>query len=234
MARKKKTKENNSVTNSEVPSVQTGYMEELESNPEYSLEVDPENKYNLPPSHKDFIKAYINYKSIYTAAEMAGIEKEGALQLYNSYPIQMEIRRINRALYHRQFASKILSLDQLGGYLSSIITDNYVPLASQLKSKDKLKAIELLLKISDLKTQSMNNPAVIIEKDISSQLKDLSISAIQKLIEQSNNKNEKTELIEKMDPDNNLTMEEKSYLETLSTEELLTLIDDKNKGDNNE
>ena len=148
----------------------------------------------------------------------------------------MEIRRINRALYQRQFASKMLTLDQLGGYLSSLITDNFVPVASQLKSKEKLKAIELMLKIGDLKNQAINNPSDIIERDMDSQLKDLSIDAIQKLIEQtSDNKEEKKNLVEQIDPDQVLTMEEKSYLETLSVEELLKILNNnESKGGSDE
>lgn len=237
MYKKKKNQNDSSLISREETSVvQTKYLEELEKDPEYSIEVDPLNKYSMPSQYKEFIKAYINFKSIYTAAELAKIEPEEAKAIFNSYSTQMEIRRINRALYQRQFASKMLTLDQLGGYLSSLITDNFVPVASQLKSKEKLKAIELMLKIGDLKNQAINNPSDIIERDMDSQLKDLSIDAIQKLIEQtSDNKEEKKNLVEQIDSDQVLTMEEKSYLETLSVEELLKILNNnESKGGSDE
>ena len=44
--------------------IQSSYINEVETNPQYSLEVDPENKYNLSQIQKDFIKYYVEFKDI--------------------------------------------------------------------------------------------------------------------------------------------------------------------------
>jgi len=57
----------------------------------------------------------------------------------------------------------------------------------------------------------------------------LSLSTIQQLLSQSNNMKDKNESIRQMD-DGNLSIEEKAYLQSLPTQDLLQLIEDTNKG----
>lgn len=207
--------------------LQVDYMTALETDPKYSLDVDPENKYSLSETHKNFIRYYIDFRNINTAAELAGIDMDTAKEFFTAYSTQTEIRRINMALYQRQFANKILGVDQLGGYLSSLLTDAYTPLANQLTTNDKLRVVDMLLKINDMKKNAFDDPAVIIEKDVNEQLKELSVDALKELIYQtSTNTDKKVELIDKLDIDNILTLEEKAYLQTLSTQELLKLINE--------
>lgn len=217
--------------------LQAAYMSELELNPKYSLDVDPEDKYNLTQLQKDFIKYYIDFRNVNTAADLCGIDMDTAKEYFKSFAAQNEIRRINLALYQRQFASKLLDVDQLGGYLSSLLVDAYTPIADRLSTNEKLRVVDMLLKLNEMKKEGLQNPTIIIEKDINEQLKDLSVDALKALISNtSNNIDKKVELIDKLDKDNTLTMEDKAYLETLSTTELLQLINDiaSHKGGNNE
>lgn len=237
MPRKKKTKQEIIKVNSEIlPDIQIGHINELETNPLYSLEVDPENKYDFSQETKLFIENYIEFRNFSLASELAKLDFDKAKEIFSDYRVKNEIRRINRALYQRQFAAKMLNLDQLGSYLSSAITDEFVPTANHLSPKEKLKAIELLLEIQDIKTQSINNPTLIINKDINLQLKELSVESIKELLEQSKNKNEKTEIIEDLNKENLLTIEDKAYLETLPLKDLIDLVNEttRNRGDKNE
>lgn len=238
MGRKKKTNNQDllNITNEELPVVQIEHINELETNPIYSLQVDPENKYKFSKETKKFIENYIEFRNFPMAAELSQLDLDKAKEIFADYKTKNEIRRINRALYQRQFASKILSLDQIGGYLSSMLIDEYTPLASQLNSKDKLKVVELLLEINDIKKQAINNPTLIINKDINLQLKELSVDAIKELLEQSKNKDKKVEIIDSMNQDNVLSIEDKAYLETLPLKDLIDLVNEttKNKEENNE
>lgn len=229
MARKKNKKDNLLVPGKQKQELQVNYISELETNPKYSLDVDPENKYKFSGELKNFIQQFIQFKNVNTAAEVCGIEKEEAWQIFTNYDVQKEIRRINMALYQRQFASKLLNLDQIGGYLSSVLTDNFVPLANQISTTDKLKVADMLIKVINMKNQALEDPGEIMNKDIESQVKELSIDTIQQMLKQNNKRKERIEILGKINKEDSLSPEEKSYLESLSTDELLKLVNDINK-----
>lgn len=230
MGRKKKTplsSESLIDVSRQATALQKEYISDLDTNPKYSLEVDPENKYHMSEQQKEFIKHYVNFKSVATAAEICGIDMDIAKAYFVSFQSQAEIRRINLALYQRQFANKLLTLDEIGGYLTSLITDENVPLADQLKTIDKLKLISMLIDLNKTKIESLNNPTTIMAQDLDIEIKNLSIQTIQQLLKAE----KKTKVIETGEFAEVLSPEENAYLSTLSTKELLNLIDETNKGD---
>lgn len=225
---KKKKKKNQVILSPEQSLIlQQSFITELDSNPEFSLDADPEGKLKMSTTQKDFIRHYIQFKSVGSAADLAGITMDEAKLMFVDYKVQNEIRRINRALYQRQFASKLISVDAIGGYLSSLLTGDNVPIADQLKTGEKLRVVELLLRLNELKA-GMTEPDELMKSDISVQIKNLSIATIQQLLIQNNNINEKNRLISSVD-DGSLTMEDKSYLQSLPLPELLQLIEETNK-----
>lgn len=231
---KKNKKKNNHLptVNYNVLSLQNNYIDEIKTNLDYSLEIDPYHKYNFTPDQIEFIRNYIQFKNVATAAELSKIDVDKGKEYFLNYNIQKEIRRIHSALYQRQFCSKLLSLDQMGGYLTSLLTDSNVPIADRLTSSEKLKVIDIMLKITEMKAEGMAQPEIIIEKDLDEQIKDLSVDTIKHLLEQKSDKNKKQEMISKMDKDSTLSLEEKSYLQTLPTSELLKILNEINKGEN--
>lgn len=199
------------------------YSEMLESTPKYSLSVDPENKYDMTEAQKKFIKFYIDTKNINFAAELAGITSEEALAYFASYSSQQEIRRINLALFHRQFNAKMLTLDQIGAYLTSLLSGVNVPLADQLKSSDKLKVVDLLIKLNELKDRALNDPSVVAFSDIDTQIKDLSLTTIKQLLANTKKKN-----TDELVFTGTLTPEEYAYLKTLPSKDILALVEQYN------
>lgn len=212
-----------------ISKVELDYIKELDTNPKYSLKVNPENKYNMTMLDKEFVTNYIQFKNVNTVAEIMKIGQDVANQIFVSYPVQCEIRRINNAMYHRQFATRLLNVEEIGGFLTSLLIDNYVPLADQLKPKEKLQVIDLILKVNEMKAKSITDPGELMNKDLNEQLKNLSVETLQQLISQNSDKKRKTSIINDLDKDANFSIEEKAYLETLSTQELLKLVDDTNK-----
>lgn len=210
--------------------LETSYLHELDVNPKYSLEVDPENKYGLTEEEKQFIRLYVDYKSIGTVAEFMDIKTETARAYYLSYKCQQEIRRINLALYQRQFAARLLNLDEIGGYLTSILTDSFVPEADRLKPKEKLEVAKMIIDINKLKIDSMHQPEILMVKELDSEIKNLSISTIKRLIYEDNSMHDKNNVIAEIDNDIALLPEETALLSTLPTNELLDLIESTNKG----
>ena len=204
--------------------LQREYIKGLETDPKYSLLVDPENKYHMSKEEKTFIKMYVEYKSIPAAAEFAGINMDTAKSYYLSYDAQQEIRRINMAMYQRQFATRLLDLDEIAGYLSSLLLDMNVPSADQLKTTDKLRVVQMLIDLNKLKIESFNDPSKLMEKDLDSQIKQLSITTIQKLLSSTEDMKKKNDIIYDVTGTEVLSPEETAYLSTLPTETLLDLI----------
>lgn len=214
----------------QAPTVQEEYFTSLTTDPKYSLAPDPEGKLNLPESVKAFIVHYVQFKNVATAADLAGISIDEAKQCFVSYNVQQEIRRINRALYHRQFYNKLLTIDELGGYLSSLLTDENVPVADQLRTVDKLRVVDMLIKLNEVKGAAIEDPSTLMYKDLEFEIKDLSVETITALLSSQDALNQKNEILAKLNT-SNLTPEEKEYLRSLSVKDLLQLIEDINKGD---
>lgn len=226
-SKKKLTEKALAISDTQLTELQQEHLTAIETDPQYSLQVDPENKYSMPSSQKEFIRHYVQFKSIGTAAELAEIDNDTAKQYFVAWPTQQEIRRINRALYQRQFASKLVSLDEIGGYLTSLLTDENVPIGDQLKAQEKLKVASMLIELHKSKREAIIDPASIMSTDLDIQIKSLSVTTIQQLLAQT-----KTKPVSVIEDDDVLTMEEKAYLNTLPTQELLEIIDESNKKEN--
>lgn len=232
MAKKKKENLYDNLMTEEFKQKQIEYLDTIKNNPQYSLIVDPENKYNLTLQQKEFIGLYCEFKNIQLAAMMSNLELEEAMTLYSSYPCQQEIRRINLAMYQTQFANKLISLNELGGYLTSLLCDA-VPSGDKLSPSDKLKVAQLILDLNKTLKETPSEVKDIIDIPIDTQIKDLSIKSIKALLEANENKDkikeEKEKIIESFENFDNFSQEEISFLNTLSTKELLDLLDSMEK-----
>lgn len=205
------------------------FKKELDTNPEYSLEVDPLDQYHMSEKQKEFIRHYVNFKNINVASDLAEIDFVDAKKYYLAYETQQEIRRLNRALYQRQFHSKLLTIDQLGGYLTSLLTGEYLPISDQLKTAEKLKVVDLILKLNEMKAKSFVDPTEIMQKDLEVQIKDLSITSIQNLLYNDNKQLSSKDIVNTNNATKTLSAEEKEYLSSLPTKDILALLEETNK-----
>lgn len=210
------------------------YMENVDNDPAYSLEVDPTNKYHFNDFQKNFIQCYCEYKNLAVVANLLMIEPEEASGMMRNFSVLTEIKRINKAQYHQRISTKMMSLDEIGGYLTSMIADD-VPTGDQVDIKQKMNAAKLLIDIQKLKLETSQNPEVlnaIPVENLTEKLNNLTTSEIKELIYKETSQTkinqtmaEKNELISKVDPNRSkLTPEERACLETLSTEELKILV----------
>lgn len=207
------------------------YQNMLDNDLKYSLMVDPEDKYSMEEAQKTFIKYYIDFKDIVAAATLADIDIDTARAYLKSYASQQEIRRINLAMYHRQFSTKLLSIDAIGGWLSSLLMDLNVPIADRLKTTDKLRVAQMIIDLNKAKQESLFNPSIIVEKDIEAQIKDLSVETLRQLIASNTlleqpQSEEKDAIIKQLC--SGMSSEEEAFLRTLSVEELLKLVEESN------
>lgn len=198
--------------------------------PEYSLVVDPTNKYEFTDEQKQFIEKFVQLRNVEMAADLAEMDQKEALSFVLSYNAQEEIRRINRAIAHRQFKTKMAKLDDIGGYLTSLLTGENQPFSEILSVKDKIKVAELLVKVNELQQDSLENPSLIVGKSIDIDLNNLSVKTIKALLENM----DLDEEVKNIDT-TKMTPEEVARIRTQPKEvtELMGLLR-KNKGGKNE
>lgn len=220
-------KENNEITKN--------LQDELNTNPEFSLNVDPTNKYSMTDEQKKFIKNFCEFKSIPMAAELSGISLDEAKSYYVAYSSQQEIRRINRAMYQRQFSSKLLTIDEISRWLSALIVDDNVPIANRVKTMDKVRIAQMLIDLQLYKNEGINNPSTLMNADIETEIKELSVKSIKTLLKQKDIKDKddsKNQIVEEVKSKQELSPEEEVFLKTLPTKDILQLLDNSNKKEN--
>lgn len=80
-----------------VNQIELAYKQELETNPDFSLVVDPLNKYNLPVKTKEFVRHYIEHRNIATAAVFCHIEMMKHLRFLHHSQFN---KRLDASLVH--------------------------------------------------------------------------------------------------------------------------------------
>lgn len=191
------------------------------------FDIDKEDKFHLSPTQKDFIKYYIEFKNIQIAASMVGIDEVTAIEYFKNFGIQEEIERINKEIIIKRFKVSSLNLDQLGSYLTTLITNENVPLHEQLNKKEKLDAVKLYIQLYQSKKEyEINNNVIDYTNTISeNELEELNIDTIKYLIENKESEEEKKKKLEKINQinemnDYKLTITDKALLNNMSNKEI--------------
>lgn len=203
-------------------------LQEIDKDTSMSLEVS--QKFN--DNEREFIRLWIDYRNIVVVASMMNVSNEECQAMLSDYRIRNEIDRISIALTQRRFATRLMNMDEIEGYLTSMITDENVPYAERLTSDDKLKAIKLLMDAKEFKKNMIDNPDNMIDVSIDTTVKDMSIDSIKLLLSNSDSNPDKKKLIDLYSSENSLSPQEIASLNSMSSEELLKLVEklnDKNK-----
>lgn len=217
----------------EIDNLEENFQEMLNTDPKYSLTVDPEGRYNFTETEHDFIENMIQYKNVqFVSTVLMNISLEEGVEIYKNYNVQAEIKRINLAMYARRFATKMADLNQLGGYLTSGLIDDNVPVADRWGPKEKLAASKLLINLNMIKRTAVDRPDVVEVVEIQKDLEKLSPNELKQLIEYNDEENlEKEKLIDLINEDGLLTMEEIKNLRVMSIEELQNLLETITEGE---
>lgn len=229
---RKKKKEINLLDNDALRVLDEHYHEELNTNPLYSLEIDPTNKYHMNEELKKFVTIYLNTHNLSKTCDLLDMEMSEGKTYYNMFCVQQEIRRLSMAMYHHRFNTKMASLDEIGGFLTSMIMDYCVPDYNKATPKDKIAAARLIVDINKIKNQAIQDPNTFDVIDVEAEIKDLSVNSIKALIKASEDKdkikeikNEKDEIINQLNINNSLSPEELTQLKSLSIKELSEILD---------
>ena len=209
---------------------------ELSINSQYSLEPDPRGDLKLTDEQKKFLKAYIEFKNIPVASQLAEIDERKGQEYFFDPVCRAEIRRITLAMYYRRFSRRLLTVDEIGGYLTSMLLDLDTPESEKLNSKSKLDVAKMIIELNKFKADAYNNPRIFDNVEYTEEIKDLSPSDLKSLIEKTirPNKSEeqaindkKDELIAKINDASYLDPSELAYLHSCSIEELENLLKEK-------
>lgn len=207
------------------PTLHENYAQEINTNPLYSLQPDPLGTYGLDDETKQFIKLYTEYESIPTVCEIMGIDIKKGRLYYFQRAVQNEISRIKNAMYHRQFANRLLNINEIGGYLTSLLMDN-VPKAQQIGGKQKLQVVKMLIDINFKLDESMSKGDIEIldESEINKKLEKLNINELKQLISPNNEtqieRDKKEEIIKAHTDIDKLSDNELKELLSLTLDEL--------------
>lgn len=221
-----------------VNEAQSELIQSLQTDPKYALEPDPFGTIGLSTDEKNFIKWYIQYRNIPLASQLAGIDEAKGTKFYTQENCRSEIRRINLALYARQFSRRLLTIDEVGGYLTSLLVDQDVAERDKLPTKDKLAVAKMIIDLNKLKQDAFGDPKKVEAIEIQGEVKDMSVEELKSLIEKTKGESradkkeqtakydEKSFLINQLNTDV-LDPSEIAYLQTLSVEELKSLVEEK-------
>ena len=214
------------VTYEDMDNLEENFQEIVKTDPKYSLAVDPLKRYNFNEKEIDFINYMIQYRNVqFVTTVLMNIPLEEGVEIYKKYDVQSEIKRINIAMYARRFATKMANLNEIGGYLTSGLIDENLPIAERWGPKEKLTAAKLLMSLNMMKVKALNKPEVVEAVEIQKDLEKLSPNELKNLIEMNDENNEEKEkLIDFINQDNLLTMEELKNLRMMTIEELQYLI----------
>ena len=214
---------------------QSALSRALSKDVKYSIEPDPTGKLNLKDDQKNFLKAYIEFRNIPTAAQMAEIDESLAKKYFMDPTIRNELRRINLALYYRKFSRRLLTVDEIGGYLTSLLMDSDIGESDKLSSYEKIQVANLMMDLNKLKAESYKNPKIFENIEYEEHLQDLNPDQLKQLINATMSPSksdkeaaaaidkEKEALIEEITQTGFLDPSEIAYLKSCSIDELKKL-----------
>lgn len=159
------------------------YLEELSKDKRYSLEVDSAGHYNLDEQHKLFIYLYSHYENLKKVCELMEIEEHLGRDYLLRYATQQELRRLNLARYHRRIATNMISYQDLGSYMSSLLISDVNTEGDKLSQSNKLQLIRLMMDWHKGMLEFTQHPEELIHQSVEEELEELKASDIKELLQ---------------------------------------------------
>ena len=197
-------------------------LQSVQQNTLYSLDIS--NEYGWNDQQKLFLCLYIQTGSFKYSCSISKLNEEDATTFLMSYNAQKELRRINMMIANKQFENKMASLNDIGGYLTSLIIGDCF-MKDKLETKDKIAVIDLLLKVHKTQIDAIKEPQTIIARDLNVDFKNLSIQSLKTLIDNYKTQ-ESNDII-----NSSLSPEEIASIKSTGREiaEIVNTLDDKNE-----
>lgn len=119
---------------------------------------------NLSNSQRDFITIFYQTNSLNMTKNLLNLSVDDVVFLYKDPLVRDILRKLEVERQKKLFKRKMLSLEELGIYLSNHLVDYDLPLSEKFDNKEKLDASKLLLDIHKTMNSYVENPNVLMSQ----------------------------------------------------------------------
>lgn len=173
------------------------YREEVAS---LSLDVS-----NLTDIQQKFVFLYRDHHDPFIVGSILELTDEETFELWSNKSVQTALERLNKKLFHEQILQRLVSIDELGGYLTSQLLDDSVD------SDTKLAICKMLIDLNKLKATLFTKPTNFIYKNIPKE--PFTISKINKFLKSYAKPQHHQDVLTRLPPQ--VSLSERNFLDTL-------------------
>lgn len=119
---------------------------------------------NLNDSQRDFITIFFQTNSLNMTRNLLNLSVEDCVLLYKDPLVRDTLRKLEIERQKKLFKNKMLSLEQLGIFLSNHLIDYDMPLSERFDNKEKIDATKLLLDIHKTMNSYVENPNILMSQ----------------------------------------------------------------------
>ena len=118
----------------------------------------------LTDLQKDFIVIYHQTNSLNQTKNLLNLSVEDTTFLYKDPLVQTILKKLEIERQKKLFKKKMLSLEELGIYLSNHLIDIDIPLSEKFDNRERLEASRLLLDIHKTLNSYTENPNILMSQ----------------------------------------------------------------------
>lgn len=128
--------------------------------------IDTQNEYFMTDVQKEFVLLYTQYHDPFVVGEMLHLTLEETFEVWSNYYVKRALEQLGKIMFYKQLAIKLDSIDELGGYLTSLLTDQNIPECDKLSPKEKLSICDLIIKLNEYKATLFIRSPDFVHKDL--------------------------------------------------------------------
>lgn len=128
--------------------------------------IDAQNEYFMTDIQKEFVFLYTQYHDPFVVGEMLHLTLEETFEVWSNYYVKRALEQLGKIMFYKQLAVKLDSIDELGGYLTSLLTDQNIPECDKLSPKEKLSICDLIIKLNEYKATLFIRSPDFVYKDL--------------------------------------------------------------------
>lgn len=194
------------------------YKEDVSS---LEFHINSQDEYFMTDIQKEFVLLYSQYHDPFVVGDMLQLTREETVEVWSNYYVKRALEELGRIMFHKQIIAKLDSIDELGGYLTSLLTDQDIPQCDKLSPKDKLAVCRLIIQLNEFKASLFVNSPDFIYKDLPEG--NPSKKKIVDFLKSQSTKEERQRKTSQLPPE--VSMFERIYLETLPKDQFDMITD---------
>lgn len=194
------------------------YKEDVSS---LEFHINSQHEHFMTDTQKEFVLLYSQYHDPFVVGDMLRLTREETVEVWSNYYVQRALEELGQIMFHKQLVAKLDSIDELGGYLTSLLTDQDIPQCDKLSPKDKLAVCKLIIQLNEFKASLFVNSPDFIYKDLPEG--NPTKTKIVDFLKSQSTKEERQRKTSRLPPE--VSMFERIYLETLPKDQFDMITD---------